>query len=399
LNARRDVLPPAPAPGSEAASSQKPHPLRVLIVTPRFVPETGGVEEHVRQIAGRFAASGVEATVLTTDVSGRLAPREESNGYTIIRVRAWRNEARIAPAVYRAVIESQCDLVHVQSYHTFVAPLAMLAAARARIPYVLTFHAGGHSSRLRHRARPFQRRLLRPLLIRATGLIALTTTEIESYAAELRLSRGRFTLIPNGIEPAPNVPHHRSTQSEPDRVEQRPAPLIASIGRLERYKGHQRVLRAMPAILRAEPGTRLWIAGNGPYGHTLRGLAAELGVSDSVEFSAVPSTDRAGMIDRLAQVDVAILLSEFETQPLAVLEALALRRSVLVANTPGLSELADAGLARSVRLEASPEEVAAAVLDLLRHPLQLPEPIKLPTWDECADRLLSLYAEVLGRVR
>jgi len=61
------------------------------------------------------------------------------------------------------------DLVHVQSYHTLVAPLAMLRALLLRVPYVVTFHGGGHSLGHRNRARRLQRRFLRPCCAAPSG--------------------------------------------------------------------------------------------------------------------------------------------------------------------------------------------------------------------------------------
>ena len=72
------------------------------------------------------------------------------------------------------------DLVHIQSYHTLVAPLAMLAARRAKLPYLLTFHGGGHSSQLRNATRGSQLALLRPLLAHAERLVTLAHFE-ETY--------------------------------------------------------------------------------------------------------------------------------------------------------------------------------------------------------------------------
>ena len=52
-----------------------------------------------------------------------------------------------------------------------------------------------------------------------------------------------------------------------------------SVGRLERYKGHHRILRALPAILAQEPNARLVLVGSGPYEQPLRAMASQLGVS------------------------------------------------------------------------------------------------------------------------
>jgi glycogen synthase len=265
----------------------------------------------------------------------------------------------------------------------------MLAAQRARLPYVVTFHAGGHSSRLRHALRPLQLSLVRPLLARADRLVALAPFEIEHYSQRLRVPRERFVLVSNGSD----LPRPATLRDVP-----RSASLIASLGRLERYKGHHRALAAMPPILERRPEARLWIAGSGPYEAALRQLAVALGVSEAVEIRAIPVEEREQMARELSRVKVVVSLSEFETQPIAALEALSTGCRLVVADTPGLRALGEDGLARVVPFESSPEDVAAAVLDELERPA-ITDPPKLPTWDECADGLLELYESVVRRRR
>lgn len=370
-------------------NSTPAEPLRVLMVTPRYFPEMGGVENHVYQVASRLARAGVQVTVLTTDREGKLPPCELVNEVHIRRVRAWpaRRDYYFAPGIYRYIQQFKWDLIHIQSYHTLVAPLAMLAARQAKIPYVLTFHGGGHSSSLRNAARGSQLALLRPLLARAERLVTLARFEKKFFKKKLHLPEERFVMIPNGTDlPGP-------VQVFPPKSEET---LIASIGRLERYKGHQRIIAAMPVILNERSEARLWIMGNGPYEPALRRLAKELGVEDHVEFRAVPPDQRGRMAEEVSRVNLVVLLSEYETHPIAILEALALGRPALVADTSGLSELCEQGLARAVPLESTPAQVAAAALDQLRNPL-IPSKINLPSWDDCAEGLFNLYCEISAR--
>jgi glycosyltransferase involved in cell wall biosynthesis len=104
------------------------------------------------------------------------------------------------------------------------------------------------------------------------------------------------------------------------------------------------------------------------------------------------------MARRLSQVDVVVLLSDFETHPIAALETISLGRPLLVASGSGLGELAERGLARAIDPELAPRAVAAAILRELRDPLERP-PVALPTWDECAAALLALYRRAAGRSR
>lgn len=361
-------------------------PLRVLQVTPRVAPSVGGVETHVLEVSRRMADCGVDIHVLATDETGRLPRQDTLAGVPLVRLPAWPRgrDWHFAPEIGHRVAHGSWDLVHIQSYHTLVAPLAMVAAARARTPYVVTFHGGGTSRNHRDALRGVQVRLLGPLLRRAAALVAIAQFEIEYYGRLADLPPGRFTVIPNGAD-LPDLP-----AGEPPS---RPGTLIVSSGRLERYKGHHKVIDAMPTVLREVPDAHLWIAGDGPEWGALRAQADELGISDRVEIGA---SDRGVLRARLATAALAVLLSDFESHPLAVLEAASLRVPVLVAANSGMSELASQGMARAVDAEAGPDVHAAAMLALLRAGPPSTA-VALPTWDECAHDLMALYRRIAQR--
>lgn len=358
-------------------------PLRVLQVTARYYPLLGGVEMHVHEVARRLAAAGVSVTVATTDTEGNLPTEERAGGVTVRRVRAWPRgrDYYFAPALYGLVASGRWDVVHCQGYHTLVPPVAMLAALRAGVPYVVSFHSGGSSSQLRTAARGVQQRLLGPLLRRASRLIAVSEYEMRLFGERLRPAPGKLVLVPNGAAVA-----EIDDPPQPDPQ----APLIVSSGRLERYKGHHRLIAAMPHLLAHAPGARLRIAGGGSYEAELRRQAAALGVADRVEIAPVPPSDRGGMARLLASASVVALLSDYEAHPLALMEALAAGSPVLVARTSGLTELADRGMARGVAPESSPAQIAAALLAQIEQPIT-PSRVAVPTWNQCIADLLRIY--------
>lgn len=359
-------------------------PLRILMVTPRYLPYMGGVENHVYQVARRLVHAGVDITVLTTDPSRQLPRFEQMEGVKIRRIAAYpaRRDYHFAPELINLIRRHEWDLVHVQSYHTLVAPLAMWAAWRAGLPYVVTFHGGGHSSALRNQMRSMQQTLLRPLLARAQKLVAVANFEIDYYGKRLDLTPDRFALIPNGCEFGHLAPVAPATTPAGTR--------ILSIGRLEQYKGHHRILAAMPYLLPHYADAHLRIVGEGPYKADLQQQVATLGLSERVEIGGIPLAERAKLATTVAGATVVTLLSAYETHPIAALEALALQRPVLVAKSSGLQELAERGLVRAIALESTPQEIAAAVVEQIRNPL-IPSKLDLPTWDDCARELLTLY--------
>ncbi len=361
--------------------------LRVAMVAARAQPFTGGIETHVHEVARRLAASGVDVTVLTTDISGDLPAEVRESGYL---VRRWAAHPRsrdyyFSPGLIRYLIGAQgdYDIIHIQGIHTLVAPAALAVTRRAAIPTVLTFHTGGHKSGLRESLRPLQFRLIAPLLKSAAALVAVCEFERQRFGRILGVPASSIRLIRNGCDPLPVDDSAPGLDGDP---------VVLSVGRLEEYKGHHRILHAMPEILKQAPQTRLGLIGSGPFERRLRDMAVKLGVSDRVTIRSFGPDRRAELGKIVSDAEVVCLLSEYEAHPVAVMEAIATGTKVMVADTSGLSELGTEGLAAVVPLESSPRELAAEVLELAAAP-KMPTPA-LPTWDHCAEQIHQLYLEV-----
>ncbi len=365
--------------------------INVLMVTAQYFPAMGGIETHVHEVGRRLVQSGVNVTILTTHPhTSETASSEVIEGMNVLRVQAWprQRDYYLAPEMYAIIRNKAWDLVHCQGCHTLVPPLAMTAARMARVPYVLTFHTGGHSSTIRSSMRATQWQLQRQLYAHASRLIGVSHFEADYFRQVLKLPTKQFAVVSNGSTlPQIELP----MQSNDDEK------LIMSVGRLERYKGHQYLITALPAIRRRYPNARLLIVGKGPYEMALRELGQRTGVSEWMEIRAVPAKDRSLMARTLAQASLVALLSEYEAHPVAVMEAVALQRPVLVANNSGLKELAEQGLARAVELNSGPEGIARAVCQQIEDPIVAPAHMHIPTWDDCTRQILTLYKEVVGR--
>jgi glycosyltransferase involved in cell wall biosynthesis len=359
------------------------------MITPRYLPDMGGIETHVHEVSKRLSAGGHSVVVLTTDRTHRLPATEVSAGVQIRRVRAWPKyrDYYVAPAIYREVLESDCDIIHIQGYHTFVAPLAMLAAVRKRVPFVITFHSGGHSSRWRNLLRRPQWTALRPLIRRAERCVGVSKFEADFFSAKMQILSRHFTVIPNGAQ-MPHVDLPIQARSN--------GPLVVSIGRLERYKGHHRVIGAFPLVLQRIPNARLRILGEGPYRERLISIVKRLGLESHAEINGIPATDRSGLATVLGSASLVVLLSEYEAHPVSVMEALALGRRVLVTNCSGFREMVEEDLVQAIPTNASASRIAEAIAEQLGE-YPIPCRVNLPTWESCADRLLEVYGSVLEK--
>lgn len=372
----------------ERMTSTLARPLRVLMVCARYVPDTGGIETHVHEVARRLSVlDGFEVTVLATDRTRRLPCEEVLDGITVLRVPAWPRgrDYYLAPQIGAVVGQpDRWDLVHCQGIHTPVPVLAMLAARRADIPYLVTFHTGGHSLRHRNALRSIQWRLTGSLLRNAASLIGVSRFEAGTLSKQALLRGKSIIVIRNGGNlPSPPA----GTAAVPGR--------IVSSGRLEKYKGHHRVIEALPHIIRTVPDAHLVVLGDGPYESELRKLARRLGVLDRVTMNHLPPADRAAMATALAESSVVAALSDYEAHPLAIMEALSVGRPVVGYDIAGVADLVAEGWVRGVTPGASAASIGRELVDAMSAPPRV-DPAHLPTWDSCADQLARVYLTSAG---
>ncbi len=354
----------------------------------RYMPDTGGIETHVYEVARGFSErADFDITVLATDRTRRRPRQEVLDGIKVLRVPAWPRgrDYYLAPGITTMVGQSdRWDLIHCQGIHTPVPVLAMLAARRAGLPYVVTFHTGGHSLHHRNAMRSAQWRLIGPLLRNATSLVGVSRFEAEALSDQARLGRKPVAVIRNGGA-LPPIP--AGIAAVPGR--------IVSSGRLERYKGHHRVIEALPHVARDVPDAHVLILGSGPYQAKLRELARQLGVLDRVTITHIPPADREAMARALAQSSVVAALSDYEAHPVAVMEALSAGRPVVGYDIAGIGELVSEGWVRGVAPGAPAASVARSLVEAMAAP-PLVTPAGLPTWDTCVDQLARVYLASAG---
>ena len=360
---------PTPRSGSDTT-----RPLKILQVSARYHPYVGGTEIHTGQVAAGLRARGHDVTVLTTDLGGDLPANDTIDGVPVRRVRAWPKgfDLYVAPGLAEVIGSERWDLVHVQGYHTAVAPLALRAAQRRGIPTALTFHSGGHSASWRNLLRPLHTRAMAHRLRRCALLVGVSEFENELFTQRLGLEPGHIVTIPNGVSTRGSSP---TAGHEGDDPTPAPAPTgddspgggphLLSIGRLQRYKGHQRIIRAMPRLLRVDPRTRLTIIGTGPYQPRLERLVRRLDIGHAVVFDSVGPDDRHRLDEIMATASAAVFLSEYESFGMAAHEALLAGLPVVVLDATALGRLAAEGLARAVPPRATDHEVASIVLRTL----------------------------------
>ncbi|HEY3726561.1 MAG TPA: glycosyltransferase family 4 protein [Solirubrobacteraceae bacterium] len=137
-------------------------------------------------------------------------------------------------------------------------------------------------------------------------------------------------------------------------------PVIGFVGRVEPRKGPLDLVRAAPAIRRAVPSARVVVVGDDPYRTDPAYTAAVL---DSPEIEAFPwSANAPGLMRHL---DVLVLPSHQEPFGTVLAEAMAVGTPVVATRVGGLAEVVHDGVTGRLVDPGAPDQLAAAVLDVL----------------------------------
>ncbi|GAA1893453.1 glycosyltransferase family 4 protein [Lapillicoccus jejuensis] len=367
-------------------SPARPDRLRVTVVSPGYPPDRGGVEEHVAQVARRLAAGGDAVRVLAGTPDPALRGREDVlDGVVVRRYRSLPTPGMTtAPGLVVAGLREagRGDVLHVHSYHA-LSGLAALAGRRH--PVVLTphYHGTGHSAAARVLHGGY-RHLGARLVAAADRVVCVSAAEARLLEQDFPGVAARTTVIPNGAETAAI----RAADPWPEQ-----GPTVLAVGRLEPYKGHDRVVEAMPDV----PGARLVVVGRGPERDGLRALAARLGLADRVRVLddvATPELHRW-----LRTADVLVSMSAHEAFGMAPVEAAAAGCRTVLSDIPAHREVAREHLHGSATLvprTAGPTLLATAVRSALEETGREGRVrVRVPDWDDVAARTREVYLEVL----
>jgi CDP-glycerol glycerophosphotransferase (TagB/SpsB family)/glycosyltransferase involved in cell wall biosynthesis len=100
---------------------------------------------------------------------------------------------------------------------------------------------------------------------------------------------------------------------------------FVNVGRLSPEKNQARLIRAFAAVHAENPRTRLVVVGSGPLAGELEALVASLGLEGSVFLTGMQRNPHAIM----AKADCFVLSSDYEGQPMVLLEALVLQLPIV----------------------------------------------------------------------
>ena len=293
--------------------------------------DPGGAEKALVELATRLDRTRFEPEVYClsplppSDVASCAPPLKQA-GVEVhdLGVRSLRDLPR-AVARWKALLQRQKPLL-LQTF-LFHANLAgRWAARRAGVPWVIS---GIRVAEPRHWHRWADR-----LTSRLVDRYVCVSDAVARFSHQQGgLPQRKLVVIRNGIDLA-KYPAVAADRRPPAGLPLGRR-LVLCVGRLERQKGLDWLLRTAPQWLARLPDCDLVLAGKGPDQSRMQRLAQRLGIADRVCFAGW----RNDVPEILAASELLVLPSRWEGMPNVVLEAMASRRPVLATKVEGVSEL------------------------------------------------------------
>ena len=147
--------------------------------------------------------------------------------------------------------------------------------------------------------------------------------------------------------------------------------LIVTVGRLQARKGQDKMIEAMPQILKTCPNAHYVVIGHGECEQLLKDTVNRLGLQEHVEI--LTSCDDDTMIKCYQHCDVFILPNRTEGQDIegfgmVLVEAQACAKPVIAGNSGGTKETLIAGQTGEIVDATNTDELADVVLRFLQSP-------------------------------
>ena len=363
-------------------------PLIVHVVR-QFLPNRGGLEDVVANLARQTVRRGYRVRVVTLDSlftapEDKLPLRENIDGIEVVRI-PWFGTSRypLAPHVFRHLADA--DLVHVHAIDFFFDALAWGRLLHGK-PMIVTTHGGFfHTQKYATIKKIWFRTLTRASAMAYRRVVCCSASDLKQFSEIVPDS----LLIENGAD----IGKFADTASR--RAKRR----IVTIGRFSVNKRLDHLLDAMAKLKTRDPEWHLDIVGaeSDLDRADVKGAIESRHLSGRVTLHVSPENDTIRRI--IAEASIFASASEYEGFGLVALEAMSAGLLPVLNANDAFATLATRHPVLMLADFTNPERAATAIeaahQALLRQPdavrAELLDAARGYSWDIVAGRYIDLY--------
>jgi glycosyltransferase involved in cell wall biosynthesis len=305
--------------------------------------ETGGSERLGADIARHIGTSGARSYACAAYGSpGPVSDWLTETGIETLSLDSpGRNRLGRMWTLYRHLVRTRCDVLHVHHFNMLVSALIPARLARVR-RIVVTEHTDEefrNSSRARRIARLYGR-----------GVDAVSTVHAgirEYVVSRIGFPAHRVVVIPNGVDTNRFQPPSRPVdEAARSRAVDGKQVVVGCVGRLHPDKDHMNLLEAVRELIQqGTTGFEVRLVGDGSERPVLERFVEENDLAGHVSLLG----ERTDVADLYHTFDIFVLPSKTEGLPIALLEAMSSGLACLATSVGGVPEALEDGSGVVVR--------------------------------------------------
>jgi phosphatidylinositol alpha-mannosyltransferase len=373
-------------------------PVKIALVSPYDFVYPGGVNIHVSSLERQFTKMGHDVRIIAP-ASGKVSGFDDKfirigtpvpipAGGTICRLTI---SPRLGPTIKTVLKKENFDIIHL--HEPFMPMLCSAVLRFSNTANVATFHAFEGKPGYKY-GKPVSTILIRRRLHKLDGKIAVSKA---AMAFASKYVRGYYNIIPNGVDTELFSPNVSPLDEFGDGKLN-----ILFVGRLEKQKGVNYLIKAYKLVKREIPNSRLIVVGPGV---RLRRKYEKQVIRDKLEdviFVGGKSQEELPRYYKTADIFCAPA-TDLESFGIVLLEAMAVSKPVVATNIEGYNSVVtngDDGLLVSPR---DAQGLAQALISLLtdqslRQQMGARGRLKAEQydWKLVAQQVLDYYLRVLG---
>ena len=331
--------------------------MRILQITPSFLPRPGGIGRYVYNLSEELDAAGHNVEIVATDI-----PLQKERFLTLFKDICSRKPNTTSYENYKLTLYptiaeplgnpvglklsnikkqiKENDAVHLHGVYFYLTlrSVMMMRKYRDTKQLVITHHGRiVYDSLIKNTlVKIYEKIFVSYILKKADNIVVLSNSDKQQLSRIAPVAE-KITILPNGINTSVfrRPAYHELSKFKNKYSIGENKKLILFVGVITTRKGIFDLLEAFATIDNKE-SLVLFIIGDGPEHSDAVNKSIELGLEGGVIFTGKVSFD--DLLCAYAVSDVYVLPSYFEGMPTTIIEALSMGTPVIATDIPGVRD-------------------------------------------------------------
>lgn len=285
--------------------------LKIGIISDNFLPEIGGGQIHVKNLAQFLNADGYNIEIFTNtqgdDIfNGIRVVRNIKKGFRLFRF--FRDFNNLYHFIKRQ------NIIH-GHYTFYLSFLSGLICKLLKKPIVITLHGLGTLDSSVNKY--FRRKIYRYFSFKFANAVIATSDEMADVARRF-VKENKIFIIPNGVD---------TNYFKSEDIKKDGKIIVLSMRRLNPKNGVQYLIEAIPFIIKKFKNIEFLISGKERLEDYLKNRVKELDIEKFVKFIGDISNEKVRDYYKLA--DIITFPSSAESTSIACLEAMSMKKCIV----------------------------------------------------------------------